>query len=85
MPPFRRGADGYFKVSRLSTGARLSEAWRANRPYLVDLAFAMLGAVGAAEDTVQEAFARLADAESGRSTNAPARLSTLPILVSAVR
>ena len=31
-----------------------------NRPYLVDLAFAMLRGVGAAEDAVQEAFARLA-------------------------
>jgi RNA polymerase sigma-70 factor, ECF subfamily len=53
-------------ISDKSTGARLSEAWRANRPYLVDLAFAMLRDIGAAEDAVQEAFARLADAESGR-------------------
>ncbi len=45
-----------------STGAQVAEAWRANRPYLVDLAFGMLGDVGAAEDAVQEAFARLARA-----------------------
>jgi RNA polymerase sigma-70 factor, ECF subfamily len=42
--------------------AQISEAWRANRAYLVDLAFGMLGDIGAAEDAVQEAFARLAKA-----------------------
>ena len=41
------------------TGAELAEAWHAHRPYLVDLAFGMLGDIGAAEDAVQEAFARL--------------------------
>ena len=44
-------------------GARLAEAWRANWSYLVGLAFGMLGDIGAAEDAVQEAFARLASAE----------------------
>jgi RNA polymerase sigma-70 factor (ECF subfamily) len=34
------------------------EVWRANRPYLVNLAYRMLGDVGAAEDVVQEAFVR---------------------------
>ena len=53
-------------ISSKSTEAQLSEAWRANRPYLLDLAFAMLRDIGAAEDAVQEAFARLADAESDR-------------------
>lgn len=48
-------------ISDKSTEAWLSELWRANRPYLVDLAFAMLRDIGAAEDAVQEAFARLAD------------------------
>ncbi|OBF62430.1 RNA polymerase subunit sigma [Mycobacterium sp. 852002-53434_SCH5985345] len=38
---------------------RISAAWKANRAYLVDLAFRMLGDVGAAEDMVQEAFFRL--------------------------
>jgi len=37
-------------------GDQVSDAWRANRAYLVDLAFRMLGDVGAAEDVVQEAF-----------------------------
>jgi RNA polymerase sigma-70 factor (ECF subfamily) len=39
---------------------RFAEAWRANRSYLVDMAFGMLGNIAAAEDAVQEAFARLA-------------------------
>jgi RNA polymerase sigma-70 factor, ECF subfamily len=43
--------------------AQLSHVWRANRPYLVDLAFAMLRDIGAAEDAVQEAFARLSGAD----------------------
>jgi RNA polymerase sigma-70 factor (ECF subfamily) len=35
------------------------QAWRDHRPYLVDLAFRMLGDIGAAEDVVQDAFSRL--------------------------
>jgi RNA polymerase sigma-70 factor (ECF subfamily) len=35
------------------------QAWNDHRPYLVDLAFRMLGDIGAAEDAVQDAFARL--------------------------
>jgi RNA polymerase sigma-70 factor (ECF subfamily) len=34
-------------------------AWHEHRPYLVDLAFRMLGDIGAAEDVVQDAFWRL--------------------------
>jgi RNA polymerase sigma-70 factor (ECF subfamily) len=34
-------------------------AWRADRAYLIDLAYRTLGDVGAAEDVVQEAFLRL--------------------------
>ncbi|HEY4459353.1 MAG TPA: RNA polymerase sigma factor SigI [Pseudonocardiaceae bacterium] len=44
------------------TGARFTASWLAHRGYLVDLAYRMLGDVGAAEDVVQEAFARLASA-----------------------
>jgi RNA polymerase sigma-70 factor, ECF subfamily len=44
---------------------QVSDAWRANRAYLVDLAFRMLGDVGAAEDVVQEAFFRLLQAPTG--------------------
>jgi RNA polymerase sigma-70 factor (ECF subfamily) len=39
------------------------EAWRAHRAYLVNLAFGMLHDIGAAEDAVQEAFARFADVD----------------------
>jgi RNA polymerase sigma-70 factor (ECF subfamily) len=41
----------------------LAGVWQANRPYLVDLAFGILGDIGAAEDAVQEAFTRLAVAD----------------------
>src|SRR5258708_2065928 len=34
-------------------------AWRSHRPYLVNLAYQMLGDVGEAEDVAQEAFLRL--------------------------
>jgi len=39
--------------------AKISQAYRDHRPYLVDLAFRMLGNIGAAEDVVQDAFTRL--------------------------
>jgi RNA polymerase sigma-70 factor, ECF subfamily len=45
--------------------ATISQAYREHRPYLVDLAFRMLGDLGAAEDVVQEAFARLLRADAG--------------------
>jgi RNA polymerase sigma-70 factor (ECF subfamily) len=35
------------------------QAWHAHRSYLIDLAFRMLGDIGAAEDVVQDAFCRL--------------------------
>jgi RNA polymerase sigma-70 factor (ECF subfamily) len=44
---------------------RFAEAWRLHRPYLVDLAFRMLGNIGDAEDVVQEAFSRLLRETSG--------------------
>jgi RNA polymerase sigma-70 factor (ECF subfamily) len=47
------------------TGARFTASWQAHRGYLVDLAYRMLGDVGAAEDVVQEAFVRLAGAGEG--------------------
>jgi RNA polymerase sigma-70 factor (ECF subfamily) len=40
-------------------GGQVVQAWNDHRPYLVDLAFRMLGDIGAAEDVVQDAFARL--------------------------
>ncbi len=41
----------------------MEEAWRDHRPYLVNLAYQMLGDVGEAEDVAQEAFLRLATAD----------------------
>jgi RNA polymerase sigma factor (sigma-70 family) len=46
-------------------GAKISQAYREHRPCLVDLAFRMLGDIGAAEDVVQDAFARLMRAGAG--------------------
>src|SRR5262252_7872601 len=46
-------------------GGKFSQAYREHRPYLVDLAFRMLGDIGAAEDVVQDAFARLMRAAPG--------------------
>ena len=43
----------------------ISQAYQAHRPYLVDLAFRMLGDIGAAEDVVQDAFSRLMGASLG--------------------
>ena len=46
-------------------GGVIAAAWRADRAYLIDLAYRMLGDIGAAEDVVQEAFLRLDLAEPG--------------------
>jgi RNA polymerase sigma-70 factor, ECF subfamily len=46
-------------------GGEISQAYQDHRPYLVDLAFRMLGDIGAAEDIVQDAFTRLMAAKRG--------------------
>ena len=46
--------------------ATISQAYREHRPYLVNLAFRMRGDLGAAEDVVQDAFARLLRADAGQ-------------------
>ena len=48
----------------------LVQAWTEHRPYLVDLAFRMLGDIGAAEDVVQDAFARLLRTRPGEIEDA---------------
>jgi RNA polymerase sigma-70 factor, ECF subfamily len=44
----------------MSDTPSVEAAWRSHRPYLVNLAYQMLGDVGEAEDVAQEAFLRLA-------------------------
>ncbi len=46
----------------MSDTPSVEAAWRSHRPYLVNLAYQMLGDVGAAEDVAQEAFLRLSRA-----------------------
>lgn len=46
-------------------GGKISQAYQDHRPYLVDLAFRMLGDIGAAEDIVQDAFTRLMRVNAG--------------------
>ena len=42
-----------------------TQAWRSHHPYLVNLAYQMLGDVGDAEDVAQEAFLRLSRTAPG--------------------
>ena len=46
-----------------SASDQITEAWRRHRPYLVNLAYQMLGDVGDAEDVAQEVFLRLSRVE----------------------
>jgi RNA polymerase sigma-70 factor (ECF subfamily) len=49
----------------MSLDDQISQAWTEHRAYLIDLAFRMLGDIGAAEDVVQEAFFRLVQTPLG--------------------
>ncbi len=44
----------------MNGSAGLEAAWREHHPYLVNLAYRMVGDIGDAEDVAQEAFLRLA-------------------------
>jgi RNA polymerase sigma-70 factor (ECF subfamily) len=46
-----------------SASDQTTEAWRRHRPYLINLAYQMLGDVGDAEDVAQEVFLRLSRAD----------------------
>ncbi len=46
-------------MSQPQSDHQVTRAWRQHRPYLVNLAYQMLGDVGEAEDVAQEAFLRL--------------------------
>jgi RNA polymerase sigma-70 factor, ECF subfamily len=56
---------------------RLDDAWRRHRPYLVNLAYQMLGDIGEAEDVVQEAFLRLARIDASGIEDARAWLTVV--------
>ncbi|MGI8880272.1 MAG: RNA polymerase sigma factor SigI [Jatrophihabitans sp.] len=51
------------QIGTRATEAQFAQTWQGNRPYLVNLAYGMLGDIGAAEDAVQEGFARFAEAD----------------------
>lgn len=55
----------------------VESAWRDHRPYLVNLAYQMLGDVGAAEDVAQEAFLRLARTDLTRIDDVRAWLTVV--------
>jgi RNA polymerase sigma-70 factor (ECF subfamily) len=50
----------------MAAGGSIDVAWGAHRAYLVDMAFRMLGDIGAAEDVVQEAYFRFLQAPPGQ-------------------
>jgi RNA polymerase sigma-70 factor (ECF subfamily) len=50
----------------MSGSPLIDAAWRDHRPYLVNLAYQMLGDVGGAEDVAQEAFLRLARTDAAQ-------------------
>ncbi|MEU6586403.1 RNA polymerase sigma factor SigI [Nocardia sp. NPDC046763] len=52
-------------------------AWRRHRAYVVDLAFRLLGDIGAAEDAAQEAFTRLARMRPGEVSDERAWLTVV--------
>jgi RNA polymerase sigma-70 factor (ECF subfamily) len=55
----------------------VESAWRDHRPYLVNLAYQMLGDVGDAEDVAQEAFLRLARTEPAQIDDVRAWLTVV--------
>ena len=61
----------------VSPSDQVSDAWRSHRPYLVNLAYQMLGDIGEAEDVVQEAFLRLARTSPGEITDVRAWLTVV--------
>jgi RNA polymerase sigma-70 factor (ECF subfamily) len=58
-------AQDFAMIDLSGAGGLVAAAWRADRTYLIDLAYRMLGDIGAAEDVVQEAFLRLDLVEPG--------------------
>jgi len=55
----------------------MEAAWRSDRPYLVNLAYQMLGDIGEAEDVAQEAFLRLSRADPAQIDDVRAWLTVV--------
>ena len=61
----------------MSSSPSIDAAWRSHRPYLVNLAYQMLGDVGGAEDVAQEAFLRLARTDGAQIDDVRAWLTVV--------
>ncbi|HZN83791.1 MAG TPA: RNA polymerase sigma factor SigI [Mycobacterium sp.] len=61
----------------MSDSLSVEAAWRSHRAYLVNLAYQMLGDVGAAEDVAQEAFLRLSRADPSQIDDVRAWLTVV--------
>src|SRR3954471_23358878 len=61
----------------MSPSRSVEAAWRSHRPYLVNLAYQMLGDVGGAEDVTQEAFLRLSRTDPSQIDDVRAWLTVL--------
>jgi RNA polymerase sigma-70 factor, ECF subfamily len=61
----------------MSRSAPVEVAWRSHRPYLVNLAYQMLGDIGDAEDVAQEAFLRLSRTDQARIDDVRAWLTVV--------
>jgi RNA polymerase sigma-70 factor (ECF subfamily) len=61
----------------MSSSRSVEAAWRSHRPYLVNVAYQMLGDVGGAEDVAQEAFLRLSRADPAQIDDVRAWLTVV--------
>src|SRR3954465_13290551 len=61
----------------MSPSRSVEAAWRSHRPYLVNVAYQMLGDVGGAEDVAQEAFLRLSRADPAQIDDVRAWLTVV--------
>src|SRR3954462_2904456 len=61
----------------MSPSRSVEASWRSHRPYLVNLAYQMLGDVGEAEDVAQEAFLRLSRADASQIDDVRAWLTVV--------
>jgi RNA polymerase sigma-70 factor (ECF subfamily) len=61
----------------MSDSPSVEVAWRNDRPYLVNLAYQMLGDVGEAEDVAQEAFLRLSRTDQSQIDDVRAWLTVV--------